>query len=218
MLQNIKLVIFDLDGVIADTEPLHFYAKSTILKSMGLDNKIDINAFIGKPNKDFWELALHGSGIEVSLDDLEKKQYDIILEQMRERKMQPSQGLAAVFDYLKAHQIKIGLCSSSNRYYIDRLLSFFQISHFFQVTVGGDEVKVKKPAPDGYLKVLELAGIPAQYAVAVEDSTSGIQAAKNADLTCIGYQNPTSENQNLEKADQKIYSISELIGLFDDNK
>ena len=74
MLENIKLVIFDLDGVIADTEPLHFFAKSMILQNLGLNNKIDINAFIGKPNQEFWELALRGSEISISYEDLETRQ------------------------------------------------------------------------------------------------------------------------------------------------
>lgn len=213
MLQNIKLVIFDLDGVLADTEPLHYYAKSEILQSLGLKNEININDFIGKPNREFWDLALRGSGISIPFSALETRQYDIILDQMRKREMHPSEGLVDVLEYLKTKGIQIGLCSSSNRYYVDRVLSFFQLNTYFDISVGGDEVKVKKPAPDGYLKVLERTGVRAESAVAVEDSASGVQAAQNAEIACIGYDNPTSENQNLDKAYTKIQSLRELIEL-----
>lgn len=213
MLENIKLVIFDLDGVIADTEPLHFFAKSMILQNLGLNNKIDINAFIGKPNQEFWELALRGSEISISYEDLETRQYDIILEQMKKRNMHPSEGLVKALKYWKSNGLRIGLCSSSNRYYVDRVLSFFELTQYFDVSVGGDEVNVKKPAPDGYLKVLKIAGVPAPFAVAIEDSTSGIQAAQSAGIYCIGYDNPTSENQDLSRAEKTVCSLRELTEL-----
>ena len=72
------------------------------------------------------------------------------------------------------------------------------------------EAGAGKPAPDVYLKVLELTGVNAEEAVAVEDSRAGIEAAKAAGIFCYGYDNPTSGMQDISKADQQIKSIREI--------
>ena len=106
--------------------------------------------------------------------------------------------------------IKIGLASSSTRPLVDETLSLLNIKQYFDCVVSGDEIPRKKPAPDIYLRVLELTGISAENAVAVEDTKAGTIAARDAGIFCYGYVNPTSGEQDLSNAATTIFHLREL--------
>jgi hypothetical protein len=98
----------------------------------------------------------------------------------------------------------------NNRVLVNQILEHLEIASYFDVTVSGDEVMRKKPDPEIYRTVLELAGVDATEAVAVEDSGSGIKAAKSAGIFCCGYVNPTSGVQDLTEADRVIHTLLQL--------
>jgi HAD superfamily hydrolase (TIGR01509 family) len=105
----------------------------------------------------------------------------------------------------------MGLASSSNRFYVDSILSYYSLTDYFDYIVAGDEVKRKKPEPDVYLKVLELSKLDSQEVIAVEDTYAGSKAAVSAGLPCVGYQNPTSGSQDLSACFLKINELHELM-------
>ena len=78
------------------------------------------------------------------------------------------------------------------------------------MTVSGDEIARKKPAPDVYLRVLELTGTAARDALAVEDSQAGVASAQEAGIYCYGYSNPTSGEQDISAADRVILSLRQI--------
>ena len=197
---SLKLVIFDLDGVVCDSELLHKDAKLTILKEYTDTENLDLSWSVGIPGRDMWTRLIQDYQIKLSPDELERMQYDLILDLMQEQDMRATTGLMELLIWLKTKHIQIGMCSSSNRYYVDRILDRYKLRDLFDFVVAGDEVPQKKPAPDGYLKVLELAGLPAKNAMAIEDSRAGSIAAKSAGIVCIGYRNPTSGKQDLSRA------------------
>ena len=196
----LKLVIFDLDGVICDSEILHKFAKVTILKDLAHVADVDLSWSVGFPLRDMWSRLIAEYQLQMTPEELERKQYDVILDQMKAQNMDMSHGLRELMIWLKARDIQLGLCSSSNRYYVDRVVDHFNLRDMFDYVVAGDEVPQKKPAPDGYLKLLKLANVPAKSAIAIEDSHAGSSAAVTAGITCIGYVNPTSGNQDLSHA------------------
>jgi beta-phosphoglucomutase len=208
--EDIQLVIFDLDGVIVDSEPLHDAAKHAILDHLGIQKDVDFSRSVGYPLHELWLKFIKEYNLSQSPAELERMQYDFIIGQMRERQIPLSNGLTDVLKQLRQQDIRLAVSSSSNRYYVDRVLEYYQLSDWFEATVGGDEVPEKKPAPDGYLRALELAGVPASAAVAIEDSEAGSLSAKAAGITCIGYRNPTSGEQNLASVDMIINSLSEI--------
>ena len=105
----------------------------------------------------------------------------------------------------------IGLASSSTRRLVEQILNSLKIKKYFDVIVCGDEVINKKPAPDIYEKVLNLAGLKQNKAIAVDDSETGIKAAKAAGIFCYGYRNKSSGNQDLSSADGVIRNLKEII-------
>ena len=106
----------------------------------------------------------------------------------------------------------IGLASSSTRRLVEQILNSLKIKKYFDVIVCGDEVINKKPAPDIYEKVLNLAGLKQNKAIAVEDSETGIKAAKAAGIFCYGYRNKSSGNQDLsDNLKQKVWKANEKL-------
>ena len=94
---------------------------------------------------------------------------------------------------------------------MDETLQLLGIRECFDITVAGNEIPKKKPEPDVYLKVLELSGIEASCALAIEDSKAGVEAAQRAGICCYGYRNPTSGNQDISKADKIVNSLNEIV-------
>lgn len=206
-----KLLIFDLDGVIADTEPLHREAKLRVMKQCNVNGNVDLDAHVGRPNSELWNAVIAENTLSLSAGDLENLQYDSIIEQLVENNTETSKGLRGLLDLLQRLEIPCGVCSSSNRSYVDRVLAHFSLEDKFTVVVGGDEVPEKKPAPDGYRLVLERAGVRAGSAYAVEDTAAGVKAAVAAGIECIGYKNSTSGSQDLSAAFMHIDSLGELV-------
>lgn len=206
-----ELIIFDLDGVIVDSEPLHREAKLRIMRRLNLTNSVDLDAHIGRPNSELWNAVINENGLtSYTAADLEKMQYDSIIEQFRENGVRPSEGLQNLLQQFTETGIRLAVCSSSDRYYVDKVIDYFSLGAYFPVLVGGDEVERKKPAPDGYLLALERAGVPADRAVAIEDTTAGTASAAAAGLACVGYLNPTSGRQDLSRAFLRVKTLDEI--------
>ncbi len=215
MAPPLELIAFDLDGVVADTEPLHRNAKLRIFKEFGLENSVDLDKHVGRPNSELWTAIIRENDLTRSPKEFEALQYEYILEEMREKRTPLSEGLASLLAALEERGVRCGVCSSSDRSYVDRVLQFYGLADRFSPVVAGDQVAAKKPAPDGYLQLLAEAGVAAESAVAIEDSQAGAAAATAAGLRCIGYVNPTSGNQDLSAAFMRVASlgaIAEWVG------
>lgn len=212
MAGQLELFIFDLDGVIADTEPLHRISKLRIFDKLGVTSTVDLDRHVGRPNVELWSSVIDENGlVDKTPKELERMQYDLILEQLAENRATVTDRLHGLLDALADAGVRCALCSSSDRYYVDRVLAFFGYAGRFSPVVGGDEVAEKKPSPDGYLKVLRDAGVDASRAAALEDTSAGVAAAVAAGLTCIGYANPTSGNQDLSRATMRVNGLAEVI-------
>lgn len=208
--EDLKLLIFDMDGVILDSEPLHENARQMIFRRFGIVPDETFPDPVGNSSSGFWREVIKKCGIEGEPYALEKEQYRLVAQQIEENQISPSEGLEELLHWAKAHEIRIGLASSSTRVLVDDTLRLLRIEKFFDYTVSGDEVPVKKPAPDVYQRVLEMAGVRAGNAAAVEDTHTGMQAAKSAGLYCYGYRNLSSGEQDMEAADKVIEKLTEI--------
>lgn len=208
---DLKLLIFDMDGVILDSEPLHENARQMMFRRFGIVPDDTFPDPVGNSSSGFWREVIKKCGIEGEPYDLEREQYRLVARQIEENQIPPSEGLEELLRWAKAHEIEIGLASSSTRVLVDDALRLLKIEKYFDYTVSGDEVPVKKPAPDVYQRVLEMSGIKAGNAAAVEDTHTGMQAAKNAGIYCYGYKNLTSGEQDMEAADRVIEKLTEIM-------
>lgn len=215
---KLMMIIFDMDGVIFDSEPLHAIAKKRILQDYNITDKIDLSWSIGRPIQELWEKIIPEYQIPNTPEALELLQYKYVIEEMNKANTKISNGLYELLKWAKKNKYIIGLASSSNRFLVDYAIDFLQIKDYFDYTIAGDEVAVKKPNPDIYISAIKMANILPSQAIAIEDSTSGVRAATSAGVGCIGYHNETSGDQDLSLSNYTINSLDKVITLLENNK
>ena len=182
----LKAVIFDLDGVIADSHPIHEAAWKTLLAEEGLDpEKINVDfLYAGHPRR---EILRHYLG-ELSEEDAERlrKRKDELYQQAAE-KLAPKPGIPRVLDELEAEGIFFALATSGARSRTFETLAKFGMTDRFVAVVTGEEVSSAKPAPDIFLLAASRIEVSPEESLVVEDSVAGVQAAIAAGMRCIGY-------------------------------
>nr|WP_320147244.1 HAD family phosphatase [uncultured Anaeromusa sp.] len=183
--RKFSAVIFDLDGTLVDSEPLYLEADQKIFRPLG----IIVDAEHKKP---YTGLSSH-----CFLADI-KKQYSLSLsvEELLLRKnaayMELAQERTHVFpemrtfvNLLKEHGYPLAVASGSSKEVIDAVLEAADLRNYFDVTLSSAQVKHGKPAPDVFLEAARLLKKPPQSCLVMEDSRYGVEAAKQAQMSCI---------------------------------
>lgn len=207
MLKDLKLVVFDLDGVILDSEPIHAASIVEIMREWHVDG-YDPMANVGMSSYGMWEKLIAAHGADVTPEQMIEKSIDYDEAYMHRHGVQPSRGLLQLLDFLDSRDIAAAVASSSERRFVLGALRLLGIQDRFGAVVTGTDCERKKPWPDLYLRALSQMGVPPARAAAIEDSSPGVRAAKSAGLYCVGYRNPTSGDQDLSEADCVINALS----------
>jgi HAD superfamily hydrolase (TIGR01509 family) len=205
----VKAVIFDLDGVLIDSEPLHAIADSQLLNAYGInvpDNYFD--RFVGITNRDMWEEIKKDYSLKPGIEELMELQIPLKLKLLAEMDFKPIKGIIDLLEDLKKKDILMAIASSSPRQFIEKVIEKIGIKQYFTLWISGEEVERSKPEPDIFLKAAGLLHINPNACIVIEDSSSGTIAAKRAGMKCIGYRNPNSGNQDLSNADLIIDEIN----------
>lgn len=210
-MQNIKLVIFDMDGVILNSEPVHLHSKKKILESLGLSSTMDLSKYVGVANEELWDEVIKENQLSMKVQELVQLQDDYNFQIIIEEKVSLSYGLMEVLEFLEKNKIAVGIASSSTKQFVYQILQHFKIMDKFTFIITGDDVKNKKPNPEIYLRALDFGKSKPEETLAIEDSKMGALAAERAGIPCIGYVNPTSGNQDLSHAITRINSLTEVI-------
>lgn len=209
----IKAVIFDMDGVIIDSEPLHYkvFMRYTQEKLGVTISNEEYNTFIGTTNKSIFSMVQQKHGIRGDLDAIVAEyEEQIFTHLMTNKSEKPIDGVDTLIRLLRQSNIKLALASSSPKKLITIIIKMFKLEPFFAEAVSGQEVKRGKPAPDIFLRAAEMLGVPPEECLVIEDSRNGVMAAKQAGMKCIGFYNPHSGNQDLSQADKIIKSFAEI--------
>ena len=207
----IKATIFDMDGVIIDSEPIHLNADKMTLKYFGINvPDEELNNYVGVSNATMWAELRPKYKFPFSSEELNKKTVENKNNLFGNMKLELIPGIFELLSELRNDNIKIGLASSSTKVFIEMILNNLKIINFFDAIVSGEEVKNGKPAPDIFLKAAELLDIAPNECLVIEDSEHGVEAAKAAGMKCIGFTNPNSGKQDLTPADTIVNSINEI--------
>ncbi|MBM7841299.1 HAD superfamily hydrolase (TIGR01509 family) [Alkalihalobacillus xiaoxiensis] len=204
--------IFDMDGVIIDSQPLHFDVEVALCKKYGIELETgELESYVGMRSEDVWAQIKERHGASFDVRAIYEESNSAKLTYLKESNLGPIAGINDLLQQLKANQYRIGLASSSPRVFIESVLSTFQIDSYFDIVVSGEEVDYGKPAPDIYLAAANELGVSPVSCTVLEDAAQGIQSAKSANMTVIGYRNLHSGNQDLSKADFQVDSINQII-------
>ena len=204
----ITSIIFDLDGLLADTERLHCRAYQTALSEHGIrlseSDYAEHWVRCGKGIVDW--VDMHRLDLDPQALRLRKSEHYLALLRSSLRPM------AGAVDLLNAlHGMKkIALASSSYRDAVDGVLTGLNIGHFFQVIVTGLDVPRVKPAPDIFLKAASQLGAPPSQCLVLEDAEKGVMAAHYAGMRCIAVPNEHTRHHDFSKATRVCASLSEV--------
>ena len=207
-----KCIIFDMDGVLINSEPLHFEFEGMLFESLGIIvSREQHESFVGTTSKTMWTAIKKTHILPFTVSELIlKEQTDFLIYLESQKSLQPIHGILDLLDRLKDAGFLLALASSSPHKLIDYILNKGNINKYFPVRVSGDDVTNGKPNPEIFLKTAELTKAKPENCLVIEDSANGVNAAVQAGMNCVGYRNPDSGNQDLTSADLIIDSFKIL--------
>ncbi len=204
-------IIFDMDGVLVDSEPIHMEILSEVLDRFGVTISLDYYfSLVGMGGLLIWEKLKEDYSLNGAATKLYADYKEYFYRVIKSKKIPPVKDVVHFLNQLKKDNYSISLGSSSPVKLIKHNIGLLGIENYFDHLVSSEHVKNGKPFPDIFLKVAELYNVNSSQFIVIEDSHNGVLAAKAAGMKCIGYRNVNSGNQDLSPADLIIDSFVEL--------
>ncbi|ORX23664.1 phosphatase [Thermoanaerobacterium sp. PSU-2] len=208
-----EAVIFDMDGVLIDSEPLHIQLEEEIFKEIGANISFDEHiSFVGTTSHYMWEYVKNKCNVPLTVEELvemdRKRYFDYISE--NDDAVKPIEGIDEIVKELYSREVKLAVASSSPIDVIELVVKRLKLESYFDELVSGDFVQRSKPYPDIFLYAAEKLNIAPERCIVIEDSNKGVLAAKSAGMKVVGFINPNSGDQDISMADMVIRSFSEL--------
>lgn len=214
-MKGIKLAIFDMDGLMIDSERLYIECYLKACHELGLAvKKENLLKTIGCNHKDIVIILKEELGEDFPLDEFFKAGEKIYEEVMLKEGVPKKEGLDELLDFLDSQGILKVVATSTSREAAVRRLSLAGILDRFDDITCGDEIEKGKPEPDIFLKACDKMGIKPQESIVFEDSIKGLQAADKANIRCVLVPDliePTKEQEALAFA--KVKSLLEVMKL-----
>ena len=206
----IKALIFDMDGVIIDSEPLWEKAERILLNRKGIEYDHNYRDKIMGLNQDDSARVLKETfNLKEPIETIISERIDILLR-IYEEYLELVPGFLKLLKKLTHHNFLLALASSSPKIVIDYVLNKFSLYEYFQVVVSGDSVEHGKPFPDIYLLASDKLGIKPNESVVIEDSINGLNASKRAGMFCIVLPDKSLNKNDYHEADLIINSLDNI--------
>jgi len=210
---NFQAVIFDMDGVIVDSEPRHERAFLEVVRELGYGETHGVRwaDYVGRSDHVLWVDFVARHQPAQTLEQLLKRKRDRVLEILR-REEPIFAGLAELVAKL-AGVCKLGVASGSERPVVEAVLSLQDLRRFFSVTVTAGEISHGKPAPDIFLRAADLLAVPPAACWVIEDSKPGVAAGLAAGMKVIAITNthPAHELQHATRVVSNYGEIERLL-------
>jgi len=208
----LKAVLFDMDGVIVDTEPLHHKAYYKMFKDYNIEVSKDLyESFTGKSTRNICKKLVDLFHLEADPEELvlcKRSHFNNLFEYDESLQL-----LSGVLDLIKnyyTNNITLVLASSASMGTIDKVFNRFNLNQYFVGKLSGADLKASKPHPEIFEKAAQTAKQNKSNCLVIEDSTNGIKAANAAGIFCVGYDSLNSKNQDYTLADLKINDFKDI--------
>ncbi len=214
-----KNVIFDLDGLIVDSEPLHLRAFNAVLRTAGVAHQFD--------TAEYGKFITGHSGFEIAgylrerfalmqseaqISDAQRALFTLLIADAKNLK--PMSGIEGLLAWLTAEKFCKGVASSTHPVQVQLVIRNLNLHDHFQAIVGNNGSMQPKPAPDVYLRALVQLGAHPNETLALEDSSSGVGAARAAGLFVIAIPNEFTRHQDFSNANrvmQDLFQVREFL-------
>lgn len=209
----LRTVIFDMDGVIVDTEPVHRYAYFQHFDELGIEVPEEMyTSFTGFSTKNTYQKVKEHFQLEQEVPDLVLRKRALFNESFDTKPdLELIEGVRDLIVQLHAQDIELILGSSASKSTIHRVFNRFELFPYFTHIVSGEDFPKSKPDPAIFNQAASLAKIATkEHCLVIEDSTNGIKAANAAGIKVLGYKSQNSKQQDYSTADFIIESFSQV--------
>lgn len=211
----LRAIIFDLDGLMADTEPLHMRAFNLILRAANVDHQFAQTEygekFVGMPIEENARYLRDRFALPQSVDEIARAHHALLALLLADpRNMKPLPGLFDLLAAVEQRGLTKAVASGSQQDEVEKILRGLNVAERFAQIVSGTGMR-PKPHPDIYLKALALLNTSPAETLALEDSRAGIRAARAAGLRVIAVRSEFTLNQDLSEADERVASLADVI-------
>lgn len=207
-----KAVLFDMDGVIVDTEPLHYKAYHLMFDDVNINvDKTLYASFTGQSTINICRRLVDHFKLNISPEELvqlKRKHFKYLFEHDKELSL--IEGVLTCIKDYHENGLKLVVASSASMSTIDRIFERFDLNQYFSGKFSGADLEQSKPHPEIFIKAAAHTGFSKSECIVIEDSTNGIKAAHSAEIFCIGFKSPHSSGQNYDLADLVISSFEEI--------
>ena len=199
-MRKIEAVIFDMDGVIFDTERVYLEDWIKVFKQYGYDMKKEIYVSVmGTGRKNVKRVFIKEFGEELPIEEMYIIKDKLLVEAIENNKIPLKLGAIELLDFLRDNGCKIALATSAKRDRMEKQLNGANIKEKFDTLVCGDDVERAKPNPDIFLKTANKLGVSPENCIVVEDSCAGIEAAHNAKMMGLHVEDLKEADETIKK-------------------
>ena len=208
----VQTVIFDMDGVIVDTEPVHHFAYYQHFNELGIEVSDEMyRSFTGNSTRNIFQKLKAQFDLQEDVEDLILRKRHLFNEAFDLKEdLYLIEGVEELIKDLHANGIQLIVASSASKVTINRVFTRFNLHQYFTHIVSGEDFPKSKPHPAIFEHAASLSIAPKENCIVIEDSTNGIQAAVSAGIYCVGYDSFHSKDQDLSKANIVIRHFNEL--------
>ncbi len=198
--RRLQAVVFDMDGVLLDSEPLHHLVVNELLAEHGV--RVDdalYRRYLGTTLEDTWSDLIRRFALPGTVADY-RGRYDAAILEAYRRHAVPAPGAVELVQGLRARGLKLGLASSSRTLWVETALARLGLATAFDAIVTGDMVRRGKPDPEIYLLAAHRLGVPPERCLAIEDAPAGVAAARAAGMTVVAVRTPYTDGLSFDGA------------------
>ncbi len=208
----LKAVIFDMDGVIIDSEPIHHKAYNQMFADVDIEVPNSLyETFTGQSTLKICKRLCNEFNLDLNPEELvniKRKHFKYLFE--NDPDLCLIDGVSELITEYYHNGLTLVLASSASMPNINRVFKRFDLDKYFISKLSGADLKESKPHPEIFIEAAKESGYQEKECIVIEDSTNGVLAAKGANLYCVGFDSPHSTNQDYSKADKVINSFNEI--------
>ncbi|QRM90655.1 HAD-IA family hydrolase [Lacinutrix sp. WUR7] len=208
----LKAILFDMDGVIVDTEPLHHKAYHKMFDDYNMNvNTTLYESLTGQSTKNVCKKLCTHFNLNVNANELvERKRHHFKDLFFNDPSLKLIDGVHDIIKDYHKNGLTLVLASSASMLTINNIFTKFDLDQYFIAKLSGAELKASKPHPEIFTKAATASGFKRSECLVIEDSTNGIKAAYDAGIYCVGYDSLNSKNQDYSLANKVVSNFNEI--------